>query len=407
MRSIVLSPLAVESSNGKLRRSCRISRLEDERELQSDVLWFELDDDVNVPAASDCDSYVLAMVLDAMKDNSRLVVHGSVALGLLSNLTEFQAAWHKWLPDVYSVIDIVADEVRADGQAVPGAVSAFSGGVDATFSVWCHATKHAGYRSQSIKLSCMVQGFDIPLSDNLAFARAFARSKATLADLGIPLRAIRTNYREIAQAHWEHAFSCALVATLQNFKAMAGTMIVGSSEPYESLVIPWGSNPITDHLLGSGEFIVMHDGASHSRTEKVAGISAWPVGISNLRVCWQGDLKDRNCGVCEKCVRTKLNFVASGAPVPSCFENANDFSPLRTIQLRNDAVRAEWKQILDYAEQHGTVGPWREVKGVLRRRPFGQALVQHIRPKLGKILPRGSKRRQVAGACLRALHMIR
>lgn len=405
MKSIVLSPAPVESVNGRQRRSCRISRLDAEHEVDTHVLWFEVEADLALPADDDCDSYVLAMVMDAMLEGRRMVVHGSVSLSLLSNLTEYQWAWHKWLPEKYTVIDIQPDQVRADIPAVLGAISAFSGGADATFSAWRHAKKQFGFRSQHINLSCMVQGFDIPLTDNEVFERALARSKLTLDDLAIPLRAIRTNYRDIARTHWEHAFSCALVATLQNFKMLAGTIIVGSSEPYESLVIPWGSNPITDHLLGSSEFVVIHDGASHSRTEKIASISAWPVGVRNLRVCWQGDLKDRNCGVCEKCMRTKLNFLASGHPVPDCFDNRDDFSALSRIRLNNSAVRAEWQQILDYAKQHGTSGPWGEVRRVVRRLPYGKIFVQKAKPKLNKLLPRGSRRRQVVSSWLRAFDL--
>ncbi len=49
---------------------------------------------------------------------------------------------------------------------------------------------------------------------------------------------------------------------------------------------------------------LVHDGAGYSRTEKVGFVAQHPVATKALKVCWQGKERGRNCGVCEKCVRT-------------------------------------------------------------------------------------------------------
>ena len=217
------------------------------------------------------------------------------------------------------------------------------------------------------KFLLTVHGCDIPLADADAFENALKRAEDTLEDIDLTILPIRTNYREITKK-WTHKFSIALAAVLGNFKSLAGTCMIGSSEPYDSLVIPWGSSPITDHLLGSGEFVVIHDGASHSRTEKVAQVAEWKKGINNLRVCWQGELKDRNCGKCEKCVRTKLNFLACNQPVPDCFSELESVEDqlrgaaikkaLKKAAKKNDYVHTEWQQILDYADRHKVKASW-------------------------------------------------
>ena len=320
---------------------------------------------------------------------------------MLSNLVEYQAAWNKWLPGIFSQIDIVVDTVRDDNERVPGAICAFSGGVDATFSVWRHSQLKCSHRSQKINLCAIVHGFDIPLNDKTAFVNARSRSQDTLDDIGLDLIPIRTNYREVSSVNWEHSFSCALVATLSNLKNVAGTCIVGSSEPYDSLVIPWGSSPITDHLLSSGEFIVMHDGASHSRTEKVKEIDGWEAGTSNLRVCWQGDLKDRNCGVCEKCVRTKLNFLAVNSPIPASFPKSDIIADLNGVVLNNDAVRAEWRQLYEIAVKNRIAEPWvRKIPAMIRQKSFLEKVFpegsERRRIVMERVLPQGSARRETA-----------
>ena len=387
---IQLVPLAHEVTGTFRTRRCLIRRIHNDEVESETTLWFKFDQSVNPPADDDCDAYLLAVLMDAMKENRRIEIKGSVSKTLLGNLVEYQAAWSKWRPDTYSQVDVLADQVREDSPPVAGAICAFSGGVDATFSVWRHAKKLCGYRSQSINVCAIVHGFDIPLADDVAFKNAMARSGNTLKDLGLNLIPIATNYREISRVNWEDAFSCALVAALGNFKNLAGTCIVGSSEPYDSLVIPWGSSPITDHLLGSGEFAVMHDGASHSRTEKVKEINEWDAGKNNLRVCWQGDLKDRNCGVCEKCIRTKLNFLAVNAPVPAAFPDSDILVDLKQVQLRNDAVRAEWRQLHEIAVKNRVDAPWvRQVPAVINRKPL-----------LERVLPKGSVRRNLVKSVL-------
>ncbi len=356
--SIILEPLAHNIIDNICERSCKIKRIVKGIIESETLLWFQFDKEITPPADDDCDSYLLAVIMDAMKENQNIEINGSISKGLLSNLIEYQAAWVKWLPDTYSQVDITCNNIRKPDILTPGAICAFSGGVDATFSVWMHSQSKFSYRTQDIQLCSIVHGFDIPIEDENAFVNATKTAKETLSSIELELYPIKTNYRKISKVSWEHAFSCALVATLNNFKSKVGTCIVGSSEPYNSLVIPWGSSPITDHLLSSDDFVVLHDGASHSRTEKVKEISQWKAGIDKLRVCWQGDLKDRNCGVCEKCVRTKLNFLAVNSSIPACFPPSDIIRDLHGINLKHDAVLAEWKQIYEYSINNNIDEPW-------------------------------------------------
>jgi len=365
MKEMILLPQPVEINGDDHVRRCVVNRVGDGTHDSQKELWFRLPCSITLPEESDCDSYLLAVFMDALKEGRRIVVKGSVSGVLLSNLIEYQAVWHKWLPGVYGIVDIHVDLVRESGSPTPGAVSAFSGGVDAAFTVWRHSQKKWSYRSQDIKLGVFVHGFDIPLADADAFASAFARSKETLRDLSIKLFPIATNCRDISSVSWEHSFASALVAALSNFKRTAGICLVGSGGDYNNLVIPWGSSPISDHLLGSDEFCVLHDGASHSRTEKVKEISAWKKGVENLRVCWEGELKDRNCGKCEKCLRTKLNFLATGAQLPGCFVDGD--IAFSAIRLRNTPQYSALKSICHHARQNRVQAAWLpEVEKVLR-----------------------------------------
>jgi len=364
-KTLELHPHPTEETPSGFVRRCSVSRIDNGKTSDRRQLWFEVASRCEPPAADDCDAYLLGVVMDAMRERRDIVVRGSVSKTLLSNLVEYQAAWRKWLPSDYGEVQMQPECIRDGETAREGALCAFSGGVDATFSVWRHTQRKFSHRSQDIKACALVNGFDIPLGRDIEYRNAFASAARTLGDVGLELIELRTNYKHVATTPWEHAFACALVAALSNFKRLAGTCVVGSSEPYDTLVIPWGSSPITDHLLASGDFSVIHDGADCDRTEKVAQIAGWTAGVDNLRVCWQGELNDRNCGTCEKCLRTKLNFLATGHHVPPSLPGGDPAADIRSVHLGNRAVRAEWEQIYRHARARAIRADWTHELGRL------------------------------------------
>ena len=362
MKKIIIEPLPVETIDNHHIRRCIIKRYNSNEFMNQKELWFKFPKQIPPPDDKDCDSYLLAFILDAMAENREITVKGSVSKELLSNLVEYQAIWNKWLPNNYKIIDMLAETIREDETPVFGAVSAFTGGVDGAFSVWRHSQNKNSYRSQKINFCTFIHGFDIPLSDSEAFLGAKVKAEATLEDIGIELLSMQTNYRSISTISWEHAHGCALVAAMNNFKNVAGSCILGSSNAYNNLRFPLGSTPVTDYLLSSNHFKVIHDGSSHSRTEKIKEISQWNMSINNLRVCWEGEHGDRNCGNCEKCLRTQANLLAINQPIPNCFPNSED-AKTKISHLSSSistGIRVEWKDILYYAKANNIQDEWVE-----------------------------------------------
>ncbi|MBY0510479.1 MAG: hypothetical protein K2P94_10070 [Rhodospirillaceae bacterium] len=119
---------------------------------------------------------------------------------------------------------------------------------------------------------------------------------------------------------------------------------------------------VTDHLMTGDRFAVVHDGAGFSRTDKIAAIMKNSLACKTLKVCWAGADQSENCGYCEKCVRTQLNFSAAGAKSsPPCFPSELDVNDIRRIQINNKYQLAELASILAYAREHGVSAPWMPV----------------------------------------------
>ena len=88
MGHIELHPLALKVESNSYTRQCCIKRIENDTVAAEETLWFQFDKSVVPPADSDCDSYLLAVIMTAMKENKDGVVRGEVSQQLLSNLTE-------------------------------------------------------------------------------------------------------------------------------------------------------------------------------------------------------------------------------------------------------------------------------------------------------------------------------
>jgi hypothetical protein len=356
LKLIILEPQKLKVENDTNIRECKITRVDNENlneKHQQDILWFKFTNLIPPPKYDDCESYLLAILFDAMRENRAIVIKGAISSELLNNLREYQGAWNKWHPELYSIIDIRADIIRNDDTEIypNNSICAYSGGLDSLFTVWRYSKPNKTPYTPDIAICTIIHGFDIPLSDKQAFNNVYNIAKQTLHDVGIDIISISTNFRQIIRSKWVHTHGAALASALSNFKNIAGSCLIGSTYPYNYLHFPWGSTPILDHLLSSSSFKVIHDGATHTRTEKVIEIESWNEGVKNLRVCWQGPNKDTNCGQCEKCIRTKLNFLAIGNKIPDCFQDKKEIS-FKGIRLKHEGVIGDWQQIYDFAKSN-------------------------------------------------------
>lgn len=313
-----------------------------------------------LPAPDVLDGFVMGIIFYAMQRGEDLHVCGPVSSDLIPNMAELQDAWALWRPERYKKVTITADVVRDVMPVRPRrATAAFSGGVDSIFTVLQHNKMLRTDRSYPLDDSVvLVSGFDVPLSEPEQMVALKERITPLAEHFGLKVKEVRTNSRALGIQDWLDSHMAQLAACLHNFSHLYSHALVGSSEPYDHLIIPWGSSPLTDHLLSGGAMRLVHDGAGYSRTEKVAVVARHPVATKVLKVCWQGKERGRNCGVCEKCIRTQLNFEAVGESAPSCFDAPLDIRAITRIPLTNQVQYAELASIVRYATRHGRSGPW-------------------------------------------------
>lgn len=311
-------------------------------------LWWETVAGDPPPVPDRLDVAALALVAKAMNYGQDLHLDGPVSWRLLANLEEYVDAWTQWRPATFRPVSLSAEEViddrgRGAGELADRAVAAFSGGLDGTYGVHLHARGLLGRRTLHVAAAVLVGGFDIPLDDELGLAAASTGARAILAELGVPLVVMRTNWQAVADPDWEMTFGTAMAAVLHLFADRAGNVLLASDTAYAAPTIPWGSNPITTPLLASARMRMGQPGTDATRTEKARALGELASVREHLRVCWEGELPGRNCGRCEKCVRTKVNLLAAGVgSIPA-------LGPLEPGELRGLTIRSSGA--LDLFEQ--------------------------------------------------------
>ena len=213
------------------------------------------------------------------------------------------------------------------------------------------------------------------------FESAFRRAETILSSLGVPLIPVVTNVRHIEHA-WDDMMSAGVASCLALLQSQARTGLVPAEFAYH-LVPRWGAHPLTDPLLSSDSFRIVHDGAGFTRPEKIETIADWPEALANLRVCWAGTHRDRNCGRCSKCVRTIMAFRAVGLPLPPCFEHDVTNRQIRALGRLDRAEQRTQRALLDTVAERGVQGSWVRAARSLyyrsRRRDLIDLAVGHVR----------------------------
>lgn len=278
--------------------------------------WFECDACWREALTPRADPFVLALLPRAMSDGLNLRVTGApVDAALLDRLDEYQRVWQAWRPGQVQEVNIRADETVARSHPKRSALAAFSGGLDSMYTVFRHCVEPDGRRNLNLQAVVMGLGFDIPVNDRNGYQAAIARLRPAIDEAGIALIEVATNVRSHLQ-NWEMEHGAALASVLSLFSSSFGSGLIPSTAPYPHL-FPWGSNPITDPLLG-GSFDIRHDSAGVLRFEKLKALTRWPTALARLRVCWESRDPARNCGSCAKCCQLAMGLQALQAPL-DCF----------------------------------------------------------------------------------------
>ena len=365
------------TDDGRVELACRLA----EAGGRVRRLWFRFPADWAPQLTRHADPFVRATLVHAMGRFSAVRVHGTVSAGLAANLADFQKAFavFQHLPPAPPV-EVLAEHAGASHSARDSAgLTAFSGGVDSCFSVFRHTMLSPAAPKRPLRAALLMHGFDIPLRDTAAFARSAAHCSELAREAGLELITGSTNLREFPEP-WERTFATAVAASLSFFEPAFPFGLVPSFHDYAHTDLGHGSNPLTDPMLSSLSFQVVHDGAGFGRIDKLRALAGWPAALRHLRVCWQGEQLDRNCCRCEKCIRTILMLRLCGIDRCTAFPLPVGPAEIRRMTIRNQSGFDELSYLLAEARRAGLDEPWMPaLAGAIRRNRWRRDLREAAR----------------------------
>jgi hypothetical protein len=318
---------------------CRVSAMVGDEEI-----WFESRDPLR-PAA---EAFLSALLIPAMMEGQSLRTADSVCSVWATHAAEARDIARRYWGFGGGEIDAPMATVDADATAT-GVF--FTGGVDSFHALLTNL--------DTVSSLIFVQGFDIPLTDAPRL-EATSRMLDRVADAcNLRVLTVRTNLRQhpvFRRAHWgNHTHGAALGAVAQLLAPHVGHVLVASSD----VPPPHGSTVELDRCWSSAAVSVTTAGPGVSRLDKVAAIADHPLVHRELRVCWENRSAELNCGECEKCVRTQVQFADAGAlDRLSCFGSID--LPAR--------IRGLW------SIPHHLAGQWADAQRALEPTPVGRAV---------------------------------
>lgn len=234
----------------------------------------------------------------------------------LGCIAEYRKGYQEMIPMFSFSGEVIADAIVDNKYLGNKNCLMFSGGIDAT----CSLAKHDDELDDCIT----IWGSDIRSENRDGWNKMSASIEDCVTKYSKHWCIIRSNFREYLNEaalglavekcgdSWWHAFQHG-IAILGQVAPLAflnkyNKIFIASSFTKDHRAI-CASDPLTDNCFKVGSAYAIHDGFEYDRCQKVKIIfdSIAKKNITlNLHVCWESD-SGKNCGHCEKCIRSYLN----------------------------------------------------------------------------------------------------
>jgi len=309
-------------------------------------LFFEIvDSERDTPHEQDepCADACLAgcFPLAAVHGETRIRIESRPCPMLVDGLRTVYAWWESWggMPSPAPVIESGAGTRPTSAVGPRRAMCCLSGGVDGLHMLLRNRQVYRKGEPAYIREALLIHGFDIGKRardpENERVQMALQRLQPLAAEAGVRIIPCRTNLRHLPTKpdFWTHRHNVAALAAVGHAAASGPSFLFIAGAYHLANPVPMGSHPAVDGLFSSQRVTVIHEGARFSRVDKVRDLASWPTALATLRVC-AANLGDKaNCGVCEKCLGTRLELLAAGV------EETEAFGPsLTPVELWQAAV---------------------------------------------------------------------
>ena len=261
-------------------------------------------------------------LLEAMVRNVDIRIEDSMPISekVYKMLPELQAVYASWNSNL-SKVNIHA-RIEPCKDVYDPVACYWSGGVDSSHTLLRNMTE--------ITHLIMLGGFEYKADNTPESWRQLVKKQTVFArNIGKELIPVETNAKRVTdQRKISWAMAQGLILASMGSLLKCKRIYIGSGNTYNHL-IPWGTHPLTDPMWSTESTEIIHYGAGFGKGEKMIDLCKNQNILDNLQVCWRNP--HRNCGECEKCVRTMTGLYlleASSKTLPK-LDNLNKLSIFR------------------------------------------------------------------------------
>ena len=271
-------------------------------------------------SAPDANPYLTACILPAMHHGERrLAIDGEVCPRLAAGAAvavEVLRAWHGPVK-----IPVSIEPGRGFRMPFPRrpsrAALLFTGGINSADVLLRNREDFSPAHPASIRSLVHVVGLEAGGPRGNPSPR-IARLRRVAEAAGADLRVVTTNVLDLESELGfvsRQFLGAALASAAHALAADFDSVGIGSGWDI-SHGVRCGSHAFVDPQYSTGAVEIRHEGCASRRLEKVARVARWEPALRNLAVCTDPAPPEPwgNCGQCEKCLRTRLELVAVGAP---------------------------------------------------------------------------------------------
>lgn len=274
---------------------------------------------------------------------------GAVDQQLFENVHTAMDQWSDWWG--HRPVSVFAETIdfHADQAMAARTASLLSGGVDSMFTAQTSGGDIDAFVNLAHTRQLGDQSFGSNGHDNLL---SYANC------VGKELFTVETNimyaFPEIEDA-WSSLTHGPCLAAIGHFLGRELAELYISSSFATNQLRPWGSHPLTDHLMSSSDLKFLHMGDEYNRLQKHRAVARDPIALRHLSVCERGPQRGEfiNCSKCQKCLRSMITLDLLGIErdaAPSFDWSDYDPARLRQFLLQGHVNSSE---LLDYAQQIG------------------------------------------------------
>ncbi len=314
-----------------------------------------LEMDRPLPSFENFDFAVFILAALSMRRGTRIRFDLPVSQSAAFAVTRLHSILKIRAPFAVSPLDLELTNIIDDCRpGEGGGLLCISGGVDSTFS----AAKAEGYSE-----GLAIRGFDFPLSNDSGFGGRKSRMQQVADHFGMPLRNLTTDLSLSFKTYFDvyNVFFYAACLSFAGYGMTKGGFSGDLPHRGQLSAIYFSTSAGIDAYLSTKQFPIEMLFDNHTRSEKLRAIhEVTPDLLKIVGFCLNEQESGGNCGICEKCMRTRIAMDYGGLDQTLVFDEVLDATSYYKNLKFTSAMEATWGLVqIDLAIDNLPDGPQR------------------------------------------------